>query len=367
MTWVDWHRQSEAFADEAAAAFTAGRTADALRLYGEAARHEERALGEVGSDKPRTLGVVAISATSLWYKANAWGEVERLAFATLQRDGLPEFAASELRLLVQFVWSQRAKAQAGIAFLPGEVTVSVSGGDVVVGGAPLDLIVDKVQTIQSMFYRTIEHARGMSFRTRGAAPPSIQEACKPWLFQAPPGSYQFTVAIRRPAQIDFFEDGFRPEEIADRFLRIVRAAGDGNEAALAEVVPEPQYRSAFLKLSRNLAPTGKTYSRLEMRIAGDSPVTLSPESRVSIAQMLRGDAGTMAVPSQPEQSLEGVLRAVHLDKDWLVIMVDGEPKRVWSVQQTVDDLIGPMINRVVRVRTFRRGRKLHFVDIELDE
>lgn len=33
---------------------------------------------------------------------------------------------------------------------------SVKGGEVITGGAPLDLIVEKVQTIQSMFYRTVE-------------------------------------------------------------------------------------------------------------------------------------------------------------------------------------------------------------------
>jgi hypothetical protein len=40
--------------------------------------------------------------------------------------------------------------------LPGQVFFSVKGGDVVTGGAPLDLIVEKVQTIQPIFYRTIE-------------------------------------------------------------------------------------------------------------------------------------------------------------------------------------------------------------------
>ena len=48
------------------------------------------------------------------------------------------------------------RERAGIEFAPGQVLISVKGGDVIEGGAPLDLIVEKVQTVQSLFYRTAE-------------------------------------------------------------------------------------------------------------------------------------------------------------------------------------------------------------------
>jgi len=54
-----------------------------------------------------------------------------------------------------------------VNFLPGQVFVSVKGGEVITGGAPLDLIVEKVQTIQAMFYRTIEFIKDMPLRVRG--------------------------------------------------------------------------------------------------------------------------------------------------------------------------------------------------------
>ena len=67
---------------------------------------------------------------------------------------------------------------------------SLKGGEVITGGAPLDLVVEKVQTIQAIFYRTIEFIKDMPLRTRGAPIREIQESCRPWLFQAAPGSYQ---------------------------------------------------------------------------------------------------------------------------------------------------------------------------------
>src|SRR5260370_32502841 len=111
---------------------------------------------------------------------------------------IPQFARVDLRNLIQAIWTESSKRTANVSFLPGQVFVSVRGGDVIHGGAPLDLIVEKVQTIQAMFYRTIEFVRDMPLRRHGGPIHEIQESCRPWLFQAAPGSYQFSVAIQEP-------------------------------------------------------------------------------------------------------------------------------------------------------------------------
>ena len=67
--------------------------------------------------------------------------------------------------------------------------MSVKGGEVVAGGAPLDLIIDKVQIVQSLFYRTAEHLKSLPLRKKGPPSKDIQEGCRPWLFQSVPGSY----------------------------------------------------------------------------------------------------------------------------------------------------------------------------------
>ena len=45
--------------------------------------------------------------------------------------------------------------------------------------------------------------------------------------------------------------------------------------------------------------------------------------------------------AKPE-SLHGLLRAVHLDNDWLELAVDNERVRVIAVSEEVDDVIGPL-------------------------
>jgi hypothetical protein len=284
---------------------------------------------------------------------------------------MPVFAVDELRGLLQAIWNEQAQQQAGVSFVPGQVVVSVRGGEVVTGGAPFDLILNEVQIVQSLFYRTAEYLQSAPLRKKGPPPKELQERCRPWLFQSVPGSYQFAVAIQKPAQGEMFEtDTPEPEVLTEKFLSILRAAGEDPAEALKVIVPKEDYRSTFLKLTRNLAPTGKVFDQMEIRGAGDRrPIVLSSSSRKVISETLR--MPTEAVPAEiagPETTLHGTLRALDLDNDWLEVSVDGTHKRVTGVGETVDDLIGPMVNREVNVRV-RSGRRaaLTFIDIEQEE
>ncbi len=367
MTWIELHTESERFAIEAQLALRARNPGKAIELYKRAAEIERQALDQLDVSKVRTRGITAVSAVALWYKAREYALAEQLAYSMLADPHIPDFAREELRTLVQAIWTESSKRKAGVDFIPGQVMVSVKGGEVVTGGAPLDLIVDKIQTLQSMFYRTIEFVSGVSHRRVGRPTKELQEACRPWLFQAAPGSYQFSVAIQKPAQSDFFKPDIEPERIAHHFLEIVSAASLADAGELEKLVPDENYRSTFLKLTRNLAPTGKTFDRIELRASGETqPVALGAESRVNINQQLRKKPTVPTTADEVPEELRGTLRAVHLDEDWLEVVVDGVAMHVEGLQDTVDDVIGPMVNRSVVVRAGRVSqKKLKFLDIEL--
>lgn len=367
MTWAELHGESERLAIEAQLALRARNTGQAIQLYKQAAEIERRALNQLDVSKVRTRGITAVSAVALWFKAGEFAHAEQLAYSMLADPHIPDFAREELRNLVQAIWTESSMQKSGVAFVPGQVLVSVKGGEVVTGGAPLDLIVDKVQTIQSMFYRTIEFVNGVSHRRVGRPTKELQEAFRPWLFQSAPGSYQFSVAIQKPVQSDFFKEDIQPERIAQHFLEIVNASSGDDGAALEKLVPDEKYRSTFLKLARNLAPTGKTFDRIELRASGETrPVALGVESRVSINQQLRKKADVPITADDVPEELHGTLRGMHLDQDWLDVVVDGVPMHVVGLQDAVDDVIGPMVNRSVVVRVIRTAqKKLKFLDIEL--
>lgn len=367
MTWIELHAESERFAIEAQLALRARNADHALVLYKQAAQSERKALEQLDMSKVRTRGITAVSAVALSFKANEYELAEQLAYAMLADSNIPEFAREELRTLVQAIWTESSKKKAGVEFVPGQVLVSVKGGEVVTGGAPLDLIVEKVQTIQSLFYRTIEFLNGTIHRRSGPPSKELQDACRPWLFQSAPGSYQFSVAIQKPLQTDFFKDDVEPERIAQHFLEIVSASSGEDTVELERLVPDENYRTTFLKLARNLAPTGKTCDRIELRASGEArPVSLDAEARSNINQQLRLKSSQPSSENTIPEEMRGTLRAVHLDKDWLAILVDGALMHIEGLQDAVDDVIGPMVNKSVLVRVVRVSpKKLKFIDIEL--
>ncbi len=370
MTWLSWHSQSEQLASAAEVAARGQDKQLAEQLYSEAARTEAMALKALDPSKTRTLGITAVSAVALWLKAGKLREAERLAHSSLNLDLMPEFAVAQLRQLIQTVWTAEAMAAADVSFLPGQVLVSIQGGSTVPGGAPLDLIVDKVQTVQALFYRTIELLKGLPLRVHGGPSFAIQDACQPWLFQAPAGSYQFSVAIQKPRQQDFFETT-DPSQVAQQFIAILKASSSEAPAEqLHKVVKDDSYRPTFLKLTRNLAPTGKSFSRIEIRSADETRgVVLAPENRTRINDALRAPSATTSKQS-PDRNVEirGVLRAVHLDKDWLELTTDGNRVQIFGLSDAVDDVIGPIVNRRAVVQaTKSRGKRLKFVDIEAEE
>ena len=372
MSWLTHHQTSEEAASDAHAARRRGDDALATNLFADAAKAELLALKHLSlAEKPRTFGVTAVSAAALLYKAEQPREAEQLAHSMLGQPGLPDFATDQLREILQSIWNEQAQASAGVRFVPGQVTVSVDGGEVVKGGAPLDLVVDRVQTIQSIFYRTAEFLKNLPLRRHGPATKPIQDLCRPWLFQSVPGSYQFTVAIQGPAQGDMFVEGEpEPRLVASTFMAILEGAASDPETNLPKIVPDAAYRETFLKLARNLAPTGRSFSHLELRSTNArAPVVLTQESRKSMTNAIRGKPSeTPKDAESTEVVLRGVLRAVHLEKDWLELYVNDEPVRISGVVETVDDVIGPLVNHSVVVHASRDSKGTYiFRDIELED
>jgi hypothetical protein len=367
MAWLEHHKNSEALASAAHAAKKEHDLATAHSLFLEAGRAEKKALEFINpKEKSRTFSVTAVSAASLFYKGGDLRQAEMIAYSCLANDSILDFAADQLRDILQVVWNERAQAEAGIQFVPGQVSVTVGGGEVVRGGAPLDLILEKVQTVQSIFIRTTEFLKQIPLRKRGSASKEIQDMCRPWLFQGVPGSYQFIVAIEGPLQLDFLEEQpIAPELIASTFMTILERAVVDPEEALVEVVPDPGYRSTFLKLTRNLAPSGKRFQQMQIRSTdSDKPLLLTSSTRKELADTIKKQRQVSNLIDD-ECTIKGVLRAVHLDSDWLEILAGNELVKITGVGEAVDDLIGPMVNHEVVVHTSRgKGGSLKFVDIE---
>lgn len=237
-----------------------------------------------------------------------------------------------------------------------------------------------------MFYRTTEMLLGRELRKRGSPSQDIKKYCDPWLFQAVPGSYQFSVQVRKPQDheqlslpgLSADDVELRVEQITKKFLDVIRAATQDPEGELIEVVPQEDYRKAFLKSAQDLAPpvTGKTFSQIEIKSSSDDethPVILLPETRSVIKEALnKSEPEPPELPEYKVTSLRGTLRNLHLDDDWIEISINGKSQKIYGAGEEIDDRVGPMVNRRVVAEVLERSdksieKRYSLRDLQLEE
>ena len=296
MSWSAHHIRSEAYASQAEE-FHKQRDANrAAELYVLAARAEVDAIADLDRSETRILGITVLSATSLYCKAQKFDLAKRLAHQWLATELLPPFAADRLEELLQVIRYEESRLRAGIRFFEGEVLVAIGGGEILYGAAPLELILRKVEQIGKIFHRTTELLLELPLTARSGTAKEVKHQCALWLLQAPPGSYQFAVRVRKPEefeQLSFMPDlELRVEKIVQKFLEIVEAIVRDPKRGLLEIVPQEAYREEFLKLVRDLAPplSGKSFDRIEIASSGSVesyPIVIRAETRKAIAKVLK--------------------------------------------------------------------------------
>lgn len=370
--WLTHHRESEALAAKAHEHVRFGEHSAAEAVFRQAAETEVAALAMLDRSKPRTLGIAAVSAVALYYKARCFDRSMALAYQYLAVPEIVGSARAQLDDLLLTLYAERDKARMQGQFLPGSVTVSVKGGEVLRGAAPLDLVVEKVKTLQSMFYRVVEWQWKKPMRRHGGPTKDITGTFQPWLVQEPAGSFQFSVAIKVSGQEDWVTPAqMEAADIAKKFLDVViTLSTDMDGDASRALIPEDDYRGTFRKLLRNLTPVGDEFESLVIKSKDreDVDVALDQSTRPRLDQVIRSElpVADAAAGEAPTEFL-GVLRALDLDKDWLKVEVaKGQQVEVKGVAQTVDDVIGPMVNKKVLLTAIRnKFGALRYVDIQL--
>ena len=170
--------------------------------------------------------------------------------------------------------------------------------------------------------------------------------------------------------MDLFREDQRPDLVAHQFLEILRATASEDPKVLEAIVPKAEYRTAFLKLSRNLAPTGTSFESIELRDASSSTaIAFTPEARKQINQSIKSSQPPSVHDARStEEEIVGTLRAVDLEKDFLDVVVDGKSVHIVGLGDALDDVIGPMVNKAVKVQIARDAKgTVRLRDIEPNE
>lgn len=151
MSWVEHHKCSERFASKAQVALLSGSKAEALRLYAKAADAERRALADLDESKIRTVGISAVSAASLYYKAENLECAEEVAVKWLGWRTLPAFAKAQLDSLRRSIQRDQTptseesppKTTSYICRIPGKRLVNRS--------SERDILMDRYRGSQRQF------------------------------------------------------------------------------------------------------------------------------------------------------------------------------------------------------------------------
>jgi len=375
----NFHREAERLAAEAEALTRQGDRSAAQHTYAAAAAQERQALALVPPEKPRSRTILAVSLASLLYKASRLEEAESLIYALLSDANLLPFGRVQLKELLQVVFDEQSLPK-GYRYSKEELIVTLRGAQIGSGTAPLDLVLQKGADLKSYTVRAAEFRGNFPFRRRGAPPAAVSEALLARATQPVASSYRFAIRFVEPAQLDLLQPPrIKAEEVSDTifsFFRLVTAGTQDSVERLRQLVPDDDYRKAMLKLARNVVPTETGLSEIEItRSRGTARggaalerFALRRDSKFALNAAIEFERPK---PKSKPRSYVGVLRALHLDKRWLEIQTKDGGVIHWTTPADVlDDVVGPMVNRLVRIRGHVdvKGGKDHFCldDIELE-
>lgn len=368
------HEKAQQKAAEALLAIRAGDRIAAQNLYREAAALEAKAVERVAPGQTRTLGILAVSLVALQYKARMFDLAERSACMYLAHPKLGEGVRKQLRELIETVWDEQALVAEGRRYVDEEVVVSLRGGTVGSGTAPLSVAVQSQNGVSALLTRLAEWKGDFDFRRRGPPPIELQEAMQIRVTTAQVGSYRFSIKLTEPDQTELFKVGrVNPREVVTALMDFVAFAVEGTEADLETVLPHSEYRLAALELLRNVVPSGRTFSEMDLIQRGSSLenprlLRMDKHARKRLGSAIRSSK----LPVESEVSeVRGVLRGLHLDKHWLEIVDDGgEAMHLDTPKDMLDDVVGPMVNHrvVIRATSTQVGGKVKRLirDIELE-
>ncbi len=368
----DQHTTAQELSARAATFLAEGRAQEAQHLFVEAAKHEAAALASVPSDKTRTRSVLSVSVASLLYKGALLDEAERAIFRYLAPGDLDAWADAQLRELLHVATDERLLMTTLARRYSGEsITVSLRGGEIGAGTGPLDLILEKATGFRSLLYRMAEWVGRFPLRHHGPPPKELLDLVQARATEPAAGSYSLEIRLTEPVQPDLYEPArVLPVELSDRLFNFLECLTAGAPSDLENLVPQPDYRKALLQLTRNIVPGGKRireigiYRQKQDRLQS---IYLTDALPPRIRE---------AIPRPPEslaeehRSYRGVLRALHLDRNWLTLTLeDGTHTTCDTVPEMLDDVVGPMVNRHVLVtgplRQKRGKDRLLVSEIEL--
>jgi hypothetical protein len=362
---VEKHRAAEELASQAEALVVSGEREAAVGLLVRASALEDEAFWRIPEARGKTRGIVGVNAVSFLQMADEHSGAAALARRYLAQSGLPGFAE---RFFVEAILNtlRRQEALTAGRELSASYEVALRGDDVGPGGlVPLDLVLLKLEQFKGYAIRVGEWATHQPFRRRGPVSDAVSRLVVPVVSPASVGSYRFQIGIESGVvQLTAFgaDASAGLDSVGASFFDIISTVVDLGPEALADQVSDPDYRNAFLRLVRSLAPAGEALREVEVRPSrGRRSTILVPETKKTIQKHLEATKA----PAERETERVGILRALDLDQGRLILREEGQESPCRIAPGALDDVLGPLVNH--RVRVLGSWSRNSFLVSDIDE
>jgi hypothetical protein len=250
------HRAAMAKLDEAFLLRVQGQL-DAARASLRGAFEEERraALATKASVEP-TRSVLLRSAASIAFDLGELREAERLVAIALSGDPPPEIA-EELRDLLESVNLGRHLVVRGVQLQPAEFQVSMTGDAVGFGVARSGPFVRRMQSLETLSFRTAERILERPYRDAGRRGKAMNEELEVYLSVPRAASFAISFRLGSSPQLQLPGSPNLAEAVVDEMLSLFGLFDANDSTALAKRIPDPAYLRNFVGLVKTIAPDGR--------------------------------------------------------------------------------------------------------------
>lgn len=297
------HSEAMDLAEKAMLDRARGKGEAAKKHLAEALRKEEQAarLAVKNSVPEPTRTILLKSAAHLAVDAGNLRLAEQLIGIALAGDP-PEELALELRGVFEEIGFHRHLDLRGVELQNNDLQMVMVGDAIAPGMVASDQFIKRVETFQSLIYRTSESDLGIEYRERGDPKQEIEKPLQ--MYVSVPRAASFAVSLKvasqkGQAEFSFAESSVVIDHVMDRLGMFERA----DYESLSMQIPKQEYFDNFVRLASDLAPDGQL-----VKMVGFTTQRGTVEKRLEMRRSPKAD-GKLAVfvPSNERRPLKGKL------------------------------------------------------------
>lgn len=351
-----------------------GNTNEARASFKSAADIQWEFVESLADDKVKTRSIYGLSAASLYYRAHELAMAEHVAFYILSKTDIEPYCKTKLKDLLSMIWDEQLLTNIGEQNPSTSLELVLRQGRIGYGRAPVDIVERFVRSILSFGQRVASWMAGISYTSKENK--QMGEMYRAYETPAIASSYKMSICYTQPAQLSLeFPEHIKnpptPNELVKQMMVIMRYIHNDDIDGYESLINDAYYRLVFTKLLRNIMPNGKDVGEVELRCQGEEKekaVILVPYNKQAIDNVIsitksKMPSGQIEVNTQKM----GILRAVDLDNGTLRLDTDSGKIPVTKTDTIPDDVIGPMLNKRVKVTGSSDGTKIKASDIELHD